>query len=92
VNLSQPFADVLRAGRVQFNRKAAEARHRFASFDDSVFAAFLQTAADPIVAAVARGAPNRTTVVAAVAFELSLELAGQGLVGPTARSTSAQRV
>lgn len=90
--ISAPFARVLAAGRPQFNARVAEARRRTPSFDPEAFAAFLQSAVDGVVAAVEAVAPDRTTTVAVVAYEMALRLVAQGHAGPKTRRNDVDRV
>lgn len=90
--VSAPFAQVLAGGRAQFNARAAEARRRWPAFDTAAFAGFLQDGVDGFVAAVAAAAPDRTGSVALAAYDIALELVGQGLAGPQARSPLVDRL
>jgi len=84
--ISSAFAAILAAGRPQLNARAQEARRRFASLDMAAFASFLQTGVDPLVAAVASCAPERTGALVFAAYDMALELVGHGLAGPAARN------
>jgi hypothetical protein len=86
VALSSALAQVLAAGRAQFNARVVEAKHRYPTLDTAAFSAFLQGPVDQLVTGVAAVAPDRTSTVALVAYELGLELVGQALAGPAARS------
>ena len=90
--ISEPFAKVLAAGRVQFNQRVTEARRRFPAFDTAAFADFLQGGVDSVIQAVARLAPERAAFVALVAYDMALELVGQSLAGPRARSEMVDRL
>lgn len=83
--LSTPFAQVLAAGRRQFNARVAEARRRSPAFDPSGFAAFLAQRVDGVVVAVHAVDPARTTAVALAAYDAALTLCLHGLAGPAAR-------
>ncbi len=85
MTICEPFADVLRSSREEFNEQFAHARRQRPSLQGAAFSAFLADCADPVVNAVAAARPDavRETVVAA--YEAGLELVGQGLAGPGAR-------
>ncbi|KAB8044285.1 polysaccharide deacetylase family protein [Janthinobacterium aquaticum] len=84
--ISSTFAELLAAGRPQFNARAQEARRRFATLDMAAFAAFLRDGVDPLVVAVADHAPERAGSVAFAAYDMALELVGHGLAGPSAKN------
>ena len=84
--ISAPFAVILAAGRSQFNQRMVEARRRHAALNGEGFSEFLQSCVDPVVCAVAAFDGPRVSAVALAAYDLGLELAGLGLVGPGARS------
>lgn len=86
--LCTPFAQVLAAGRRQFNARVTEARRRSPGFDTAGFAAFLQQQVDGVVAAVHTVDPARTTAVAFAAYDIALTLCMHGLAGPAARTPS----
>ncbi|TCS35631.1 hypothetical protein EDC30_110100 [Paucimonas lemoignei] len=90
--ISEPFAKVLSAGRAQFNQRVTEARRRYPAFDTGAFADFLQTGIDKLVVAVADFAPERVSTTVLVAYDMALELVGQALAGPKARSPLVNRV
>lgn len=76
--VSTPLARVLAAGRGQFNQRVVEARRRYPALNPEVFAGFIETAVDPLVATVADRFPDRTTMLVVAAFDAALELAGNG--------------
>ena len=84
--LSSPFAQVLAAGRRQFNARVDEAKRRAPGFDATGFAAFLQDQVDGVVTAVHAVAPARTTAVALAAYDIALSLCLHGLAGHAART------
>jgi len=88
--LSPAFAAFLRNARPELNARFAEARRMRPDLDGDAFAAFLRDTADPLVAAVAAVSPERAADVARAAFELGLELVGQGLAGPAAREPAVE--
>jgi hypothetical protein len=86
MTISAPFAQVLAAGRSQFNARVVEAKHRYPALDSAAFAAFLESGVDSVVRAVAVAAPDRVAPVVLIAYDIALELVGQALAGPGARS------
>ncbi len=83
--ISPPLAQVLAAGRRQFNQRVEETRRRTPGFDGAAFSAFLQHQLDPLVSAVHAVAPARTAAVTLAAYDIALVLCTQGLAGPGAR-------
>lgn len=81
--VSAPFAAILRSGRGDFNLRFAEARKRFPSLSAEIFSQVLVDLVDPLVGAVH---PDDQPETASAAYDVALELVGQGLVGPQARS------
>lgn len=79
------FGEILRAGRDQFNARYAQARHAYPSLDGAAFGAHLSQNVAPLIEAVARAAPNAASLVAQIAYDLSLELVGQKFMGAGAR-------
>ncbi|HEX8477779.1 MAG TPA: hypothetical protein VF663_05565 [Telluria sp.] len=79
--LSAPFAHALAAGRTGFNDRVARAIARDRTFDADAFGAFLVKYVDPLVAAVAAGAPPAVAAVADAAFDLALAWVGRGAHG-----------
>lgn len=90
--IADPFANVLSAGRAQFNKQAAEARRRHPGFDDDAFADFLRRGVDPLVRAVAAFDAARVPQVVLAAYGAALELTGQALAGPKARESGVNEV
>ncbi|MGC8493662.1 MAG: hypothetical protein ACP5SH_18220 [Syntrophobacteraceae bacterium] len=86
--ISEAFATVLKEGRSDFNMRFFEARRRFPTLNGDEFAAFLTTSIDPVVAAVSTINPERTFEAASMAYDVALELVGQGLAGQGARRNS----
>lgn len=80
--ISSAFAQVLASGRPEFNRRAAEARRRYPNFDAQAFAALLESGVDGVVQLAAARAPDRSGGVAMAAYDVALELVGQGQAGP----------
>lgn len=90
--LSSAFAQALAAGRPQFNARVAEARRRYPGLDAAAFGAFLADHFDPLVTAVAAVTPDHVGRVVVVAYDIALDLIGQGLVGRSARSAFLNRI
>ena len=90
--ISDPFAKVLSAGRTQLNKKVAEARRRHTGFDSAAFADFLQNGVDPLVCAVAAIDAARLPRVVLAAYDAAIELIGQALAGPVARTHGVNQV
>jgi len=84
--VSSELASVLRSGRGEFNTRFAAARVRHPDLDADAFAEFIRGAVDPLVVAVASVRADRLTDVALAAYDSALELVGQKLVGPSART------
>jgi len=89
--VSSALAGVLSSGRVQFNARVAEARHRHPNFDTAAFAGFVRTGLDGVVRAVDAMAPDRTATVVVAAYDIALELVAQGHAGAGARSALVDR-
>lgn len=76
------FAGALAARRAEFNRRTHEARRRHQqAFDEAALTAFLRTEVDGVVRAVAAVAQERVQEVVSAAYDIALELCGQGLAG-----------
>jgi len=90
--VSTALANVLSAGRSHFNKRVAETRHQFATFDPAAFATFLRDGVDSIAKSVAAVAPERTAQVILAAYDMALALVAQGLAGPNARSSAVESV
>ncbi|MEI6208894.1 MAG: hypothetical protein WCP20_19110 [Desulfuromonadales bacterium] len=84
--ISKVLADILRAGRSEFNARFVEARRRFPGLSGEMFLTVLQEMVDPVVTAVAAIHPDYAAETVSVAYDVALELAGQNLAGPGARS------
>jgi len=84
--LSLALARALAEGRSQFNTRVVEAKRRYPSLDTAAFGAFLQIAVDPLINSVASVAPERTAAVTAIAYDIALDLVGQGFAGAGTRS------
>lgn len=92
MTISAPFRQLLAAGRPGFNARVAEARRRHPGFDSAAFSGFLQTGVDPLVQAIAAAAPDRLASTVFIAYDLALDLVGQGLAGPKARHPGVNRI
>ncbi|MBD9369007.1 hypothetical protein [Xanthomonas sp. XNM01] len=83
--VSAVLAELLAARRPVLNQHVAQARRRWPSLDTAAFSAFVAQTLDPLCVAVARVDPAAVQPVGELAFELGLDLVGQGLAGPAAR-------
>jgi hypothetical protein len=83
--LTGPLADVLRRGRSAFNAKFAAASNADVPIDAQGFQHYLAGTLDPIVRSVSAEFAERTETVAVALFDLSLELFGRNLLGPSAK-------
>lgn len=90
--ISGPFAQVLAAGRSQFNARVVEARRRYPAFDVQALSDFLQNSVTPVVQAVSAHMPDRLAVIALTAYDIALDLVGQAFTGTGARSKIVDRV
>lgn len=79
------FVNVLRSERERLNHEFAAAERRYPELDGAAFKVFLMTSVAPLVALTAERFPTRVASLALGAYELGLELVGQGLAGPRAR-------
>jgi hypothetical protein len=73
------LARALEAGRPRYNALFAQARHATPALDAVAFAEQLRVTVAPVVDRVAGIAPERTEEVAAVLFELALDLTAKDL-------------
>lgn len=85
LRIGTPFAAVLAGNREGFNARFAQARRQHPALEGSAFAEFLASCAAPVVAAVAAARPEAVAETATAAYEIGLDLVGQGLAGPHAR-------
>lgn len=90
--ISGSFAQVLAAGRSQFNARVVEARRRYPAFDVQALADFLEHCVAPVMQAVSAHMPDRLAVIALTAYDIALDLVGQALTGASARSKIVDRV
>ncbi|MFO1493815.1 MAG: hypothetical protein U1F26_04050 [Lysobacterales bacterium] len=86
MSVSAPLAEVLRGGRVEFNRRYAEAQHRYPALDAQAFGDYLSGPVDQIATAIARSDSSAVAAVVDAAFELGLSLHAQRWIGPGART------
>lgn len=84
--IGSAFAKALSDGRAGFNQRVLEAQRRYPGFDTAAFSAFLSAGVDDMIGAVDAIDGARVMALTQSAFELALDLTGQGLVGPRARS------
>jgi hypothetical protein len=90
--LAPSLVDTLRHGRDLFNTRFALARRRWPGLDSADFALFLRDQLSPLIAAVARVAPDLAPTVADHGYDLGLQLVGQRLAGPTAADSTLNRL
>lgn len=83
--LGPTLALVLRSARPELNARFAAARRLRPELDGDAFASFLRLTISPLVEAVEAACPGQSGGVALAAYDLGLELVGQGLAGPAAR-------
>lgn len=83
--VSASLASALAARRHVFNQRVQETRHRIPGFDTTAFAAFVANEIDGVCVAVDAVDSASTERVVETAFDIGLDLVGQGLAGPTAR-------
>lgn len=83
--LSAPFSAVLQNRRAEFNARFAEARHVRPLLAPDSFGAFLRDAVDPVAAAVYSIAPEHVDAVVVAAYDVALDVVGQGLADGAAR-------
>ena len=86
MSVSPAFAEVLRAGRAEFNRRHAQARHRYPGMDDEAFLALLGGPIDALVAQVAAVSAQAVPRVVDSIFDITLGLVGQRWLGPGGRA------
>ncbi len=80
-----PFAAILAGNRTWCNARFAQARRQHPALEGSAFGEFLASGVAPVVAAVAAVQPAAAPETGLAAYEIGLELVGQGLAGPQAR-------
>lgn len=83
--VGEPLASVLRSGRDVFNMKFAHARRRFPNLDAAAFSDFLRTTVDPVAREVSLPSQELSNFIQ-VAYDVALELTGEGLVGADAKA------
>ncbi len=79
------LAETLKAGRSAFNARFAQARHVRPSLDPAAFTDLLRSTVVPIAQAVDQHCPDQTGLVVHALYDLSLDLLGQGFLGPQSR-------
>jgi hypothetical protein len=85
--ISEPFANILRANRDEYNRRFVEARCLYPGLTGKAFGEFLLRSADVVVAAVSSACPERATEVVSHLYDAALELVGRNLAGPSERNS-----
>ena len=79
------LASILEARRGRYNAQFAEARRNRPSLDPDRFGDHLRPVVAPLLERVGQTAPGQESAVADVLYDLSLDLVGRDLLGPTAR-------
>ena len=83
--VSKPLARVLAERRAAFNRRVVEARRQQPRLDMAAFGTFVATGVDAVCVAVDAIDKQASSEAVEAAFDIGLELVGQGLAGPVAR-------
>ncbi len=76
MSVSPEFAELLSAGRPEFNSRIAEARQRYSGFKTELLSDFLQTCVDPLI--VQSRQEHRGQLVSA-AFDIAIDIVGREL-------------
>lgn len=79
--LNAALTEVLRGGRVEFNRRVALGQQRYSGLDPAAFAELLSGPVDSIVGAVARVDRGAVPALTDTLFDLCLTLLGQRWIG-----------
>ncbi|PWT90742.1 MAG: hypothetical protein C5B54_06580 [Acidobacteria bacterium] len=79
--ISAVLAAVLRSGREDFNNRFAIAKRTYQELDAQIFSNLLAECVDPFLQAIAEIRPDQVNVAANAAFDASLILIGQRLIG-----------
>lgn len=82
--VGEPLSSVLRSGRDLFNAKFSQAARRFPQLDAARFRTFLTSVVDPVAGRLGLS-PDALAGWAQTAYDVGLELAGEGLVGTEGR-------
>ena len=85
-HVSGAFAAALANRRSRFNAQFAEARRWRPNLDGAAFQAHLAEVVAPVVEQAAALAPEKAEAATEALYDLSLDLMGQELLGPRARS------
>ncbi len=88
--ISAGLASVLRSDRAGFNARFATARRARPELDPAAFKVFLETSVDELARAVEQVRSDRLGEVVQVSYDAGLELVGQGLAGPHARTPAVE--
>lgn len=86
MSVSTALAEVLRGGRAEFNRRYAEAQHRYPGLDAQAFSDYLGGPVDQIATRVARRDASAVAAVVEAAYDIGLTLHAQRWIGPGART------
>ena len=80
MSLHPAVIQVLKSGRNQFNAQLVEARHLYPALDQDAFRDFLQAEFSDLTRLIAEQRPDVLTAFTVLLYEISLRLAGQGLL------------
>ena len=86
MSVSTALAEVLRGGRAEFNRRYAEAQHRYPGLDAQAFNDYLSGPVDQLVTQVARSDAAAVAALVEAAYDIGLTLHAQRWIGPGART------
>ena len=89
--LSPALTRTFAAARPWFNERVAEARHRQPGFDVDALRDFIAIELEAVAAAVMAADPDRIGDAVQAAYDIGIELVGQRLLGPQARSPWVRR-
>ena len=84
--ISKPLADVLRAGRADFNQRYTLARQQYRGLTAQDWFAYVKDTLGPVAEKVAAHDTERVAAVIDVLYEQGLPLVGQHWLGPQARA------
>ncbi len=85
--VGEPLASVLRSGRELFNTRFSQAARRFPQLDAARVRAFLTSVVGPVAGRLDLS-PDTLSGWVQAAYEVGLELAGEGLVGTEGRRSA----
>lgn len=86
MSLMPPLAEALRGGRAEFNRRFAEAQHRYPGLDAQAFTALLAGPVDRMIARVAGVDPGAVAATVDSVYDIGISLLAQRWIGPNGRA------